>query len=156
MKLLCSSKARSEKARSKKARSKSENGSAMVEMVLVLPILLLVLFGITEFGLVFVRYQVILTSAQDGARTASLFRPHCNSGDVYIDVVTEVMSSASTLGMELVEEDITVDGACSAGRNVTVKVSYQHRLDLLGGFLGLLGENRSLPITAIVKMRNET
>jgi Flp pilus assembly protein TadG len=128
----------------------------MVEMALVLPVLLLVLFGITEFGLIFVRYQVILSSAQGGARTASLFRPDCNSGDVYIEVVAAVISSANRLGMELAEEDITVDGACAAGRNVTVEVSYRHRLELLAGFLGLLGENRNLPITAVVKMRNET
>ena len=146
MKLLCSS----------KARSKSENGSAMVEMALVLPVLLLVLFGITEFGLIFVRYQVILSSAQEGARTASLFRPHCNSDDVYIDVVTAVVSSANRLGMELLEEDLTVDGACVAGGNVTVQVTYKHRLDFLAGFLGLLGDDRDLPLTAVVSMRNET
>jgi Flp pilus assembly protein TadG len=142
--------------RSSKARSKSENGSAMVEMALVLPILLLVLFGITEFGLVFVRYQVILSSAQEGARTASLFRPHCNSDDVYIDVVTSVVSSANKLGMELLEEDLTVDGACVAGGNVTVQVTYKHRLDFLAGFLGLLGDDRDLPLTAVVTMLNET
>ena len=142
--------------RSSRARSRSENGSAMVEMALVLPILLLVLFGITEFGLVFVRYQVILSSAQEGARTASLFRPHCNSDDVYIDVVTSVVSSANRLGMELLEEDITVENACVAGWNVTVQVTYKHRLDFLAGFLGLLGDDRDLPLTAVVTMRNET
>ena len=139
-----------------KARTQSENGSAMVEMALVLPILLLVLFGITEFGLIFVRYQVILTSAQEGARTASLFRSNCNNEDVYIDVVTAVITSASKLGMELTEEDIIVDGACVAGRNVSVEVICRHRLELVAGFLGLVGGNRNLPITAVVVMRNET
>ena len=146
MKLLCS----------RKARRKSESGSAMVEMALVLPILLLILFGITEFGLIFVRYQVILSSAQGGARTASLFRANCNSEDVYIDVVTAVITNASKLGMELTEEDIIVNGACTAGHNVTVEVIYRHRLELVAGFLGLVGGNRNLPITAVVEMRNET
>ena len=47
-------------------------GAAVVEMAIVAPVLLTLLFGIIEFGWVFMAYQTITNAAREGARTASL------------------------------------------------------------------------------------
>ncbi len=47
-------------------------GAAVVEMAVVAPVLLTLLFGIIEFGWVFMAYQTITNAAREGARTATL------------------------------------------------------------------------------------
>jgi Flp pilus assembly protein TadG len=58
--------------RSIRAGANDERGAAAVEMAIVLPILVLLLFGITQFGLAFVRYQGVQSAAREGARIAAL------------------------------------------------------------------------------------
>lgn len=53
-------------------KRRSAPGAAVVEMAVVAPVLLALLFGIIEFGWVFMAYQTITNAAREGARTASL------------------------------------------------------------------------------------
>jgi hypothetical protein len=48
------------------------DGAAAVEFALIVPLLILLLFGITQFGLTFIRYQGVQSAAREGARIASL------------------------------------------------------------------------------------
>ena len=53
-------------------------GTSMIEFALVLPLLLLMVLGTVELGLIFSRYQILMGSAREGGRVASLFRENCN------------------------------------------------------------------------------
>ena len=127
-------------------------GSAMVEAAIVLPVLLLVLLGTLEFGLVFARYQVVMSSAREGARVASLYRPDCRPLRVRQEVIRAVSDAGSHLGMLILPTDVRLTGACVEDSNVEVELEYDHYLTTAGG---LLGEFR-LPLRARVVMRNET
>jgi hypothetical protein len=51
---------------------RSESGAAAVEFALVLGILLTIVFGIVEFGQFYSQYEVYISAAREGARTASV------------------------------------------------------------------------------------
>ncbi len=53
-------------------RWSSEKGAQVIEFALVLPLLLVAFAGIVDFGLIFQRYEVVVNSAREGARVASL------------------------------------------------------------------------------------
>ncbi len=60
----------------------SARGAAVVEMAIVAPVLLTLVFGIIEFGWVFMAYQTITNAAREGARTAVLQGSLANGSDV--------------------------------------------------------------------------
>jgi hypothetical protein len=123
----------------------------MIEVAMTLPVLLIVTLASLEFGLLFSRYQILLGSAREGARIASLFRMECNPYRVKGEVDAAVLNNGSQLGMLLLPTNVQVVGACSNG-NVTVEVKYEHYLTLLGGFVREL----SVPLEVKVVMRNES
>jgi hypothetical protein len=53
-------------------RPDGESGVAAVEFAVVLPVLLLLLFGIVQFGMVFVVHNAMTYAAQQGARVAAV------------------------------------------------------------------------------------
>lgn len=130
---------------------KRRRGTSMIETVVILPVILLVLLGTIEFGLIFSRYQILLGSAREGARVASLFRMECNPFRVKGDVDAAVMSNGSQLGMLILPTNVNVTGACSIG-NVKVEVNYDHYLTLIGGFVP---SDVTVPLSVTVVMRNE-
>jgi Flp pilus assembly protein TadG len=123
----------------------------MIEFALVLPLLLLLVLGTIELGMIFSRYQILLASAREGARVASLYRINCNARRVKGEVDQAVMNSGSQLGMLLLPSNVTVQGACVANGNVTVRLRYRHYFTALGG---LLSTNATLPLNVTVVMRN--
>jgi Flp pilus assembly protein TadG len=136
----------------KRISDRRRRGTAMIETAMTLPIILLVLLGTVEFGLLFSRYQILLGSAREGARIASLFRMDCNPYKVKGEVDAAVMNNGSQLGMLLLPTNVQVVGACKNG-NVTVEVKYDHYLTLLGGFVP---SDLSVPLEVTVVMRNES
>ena len=50
---------------------RGEAGAELVEMALTLPLILFVLLGLSDFGLMFQKYEVINNSAREGARFAT-------------------------------------------------------------------------------------
>ena len=60
-------------ARHRRGRgSNGERGAAAVEFALIAGILFTLVFGIIEFGQFFSQYEVFLSSAREGARTAAI------------------------------------------------------------------------------------
>lgn len=102
----------------------SARGAAVVEMAIVAPLLLTLVFGIIEFGWVFMAYQTITNAAREGARTAVLQGSLADGSDVearvneYIDPVglgpytlqiVSSMASATGEGLFLKRSDDTAN-----------------------------------------------
>jgi hypothetical protein len=132
-------------------RAKRRQGTSMLEMAMVLPLLLLLSLGTIEFGLIFSRYQILLASAREGGRIASLYRIQCNPGRVKGEVDLAVMRNSNQLGMLLLPSNVSVNGACIDG-NVTVRLRYNHYFTLMGGSLI---SSANVPLEVVVVMRNE-
>ncbi len=102
----------------------SARGAAVVEMAIVAPVLLTLVFGIIEFGWVFMAYQTITNAAREGARTAVLQGSLADGSDVearvhdyvspaglpqYPLTIVSSMASATGAGLFLKRSDDTVN-----------------------------------------------
>jgi Flp pilus assembly protein TadG len=88
---------------------RNERGTAMVELTFALPLLVVMLFGVMEFGRLFVEWQIVQSSARSGARSASLYRAQCTPDAVRKEVTATVnavlsanpLTKARTLAVEV-------------------------------------------------------
>ena len=108
-------------------------GAVVVELAIVTPILLTMLFGIIEYGYVFMVRQTLTNAAREGARIAFLQTTDTPYTEV-IDRVGEVMTAAGLTGYTL-----TMTHATSGNNWVeSVGVSMSRTdISLLGNFLGV-------------------
>lgn len=115
-------------ARHRKRYSKRRAG-AIVEFAVVLPLLITILFGIIEYGWIFMIRQTLQHAAREGCRLAVLQ----TTADADITtLVAGIMGSAnvSTYGLALTHADSTND-------TETVVVSVAHSdVSLVGNFFG--------------------
>jgi Flp pilus assembly protein TadG len=127
---------------------------AMVEMVIILPVLLTILFAVSEFGVVFARWQTLTNAAREGARTAVVFRAPCASGSVETEVRQVVKDYAASAGITLVDADIGITGSCGGiDSDTAVSVTHTYDFVVLPGFAASLSPNIDLVSSAT--MRNE-
>lgn len=105
-------------------------GAAIVEFAVVLPLLLTILFGIIEYGWVFMVRQTLQTAAREGCRTAVLQSTQSPYQEV-LDRVSQVMSPT---GLTYTVNMTHASGA-SPIETVTVTVPYND-VSLMGGFFG--------------------
>ena len=134
-------------------RRRKQGGMAMVEFVFILPVLLLVLFAIVEFGILFGRWQTLSNAAREGARTAVVVRKDCDTTAVETEVRTVVKSYASSLGITVNDEQITVEGLCGAsGTQSNVRVDWPFTFRVVPGFSGL---SPTIDLVGNSVMRNE-
>ncbi len=126
----------------------------MVEMVIVLPLLLMTLFAIMEFGVLFGRWQTVTNAAREGARTAVVFRIDCDTDAVRTEVKDVVKNYASSIGITLVDTDISVNGICGAkNTSSTVIVTLPYTFTILPGFAPSV--NPTIDLVGNSVMRNE-
>ena len=126
----------------------------MVETVIVLPVLLLVMFAMTEFSLVFSRWQTLSNAAREGARTAIVFRAPCVAGDVESEVRQRVRDYASTSGLTLDDSQIDVQGVCGdPTTNARVEVTAPYTFRVVGAMAPSLSPTINTVGTSV--MRNE-
>jgi Flp pilus assembly protein TadG len=127
---------------------------ATVETVIVLPVLLLVLFAMTEFSVVFARWQTVSNAAREGARTAIVFRAPCVVADVESEVRQRVRDYASTAGITLTDAQIDIQGTCGAANtNSRVNVTAPYRFRVVGAMAPSLSPTINTVGTSV--MRNE-
>ena len=124
---------------------RNRRGAAIVEFAVVLPLLLLLLFGIIDFGWVFLVRQTLTNAAREGARVAVL---RTSTADDVSDRVREVMNplgyaegaqwnfTATTIGDEI--------------QTLTVTIGIDD-ISLTGGFI----LNGGYDITGTCSMRKE-
>ena len=105
--------------------------AAVVEFAVVLPLLLTILFGIIEYGWVFMVRQTLQTAAREGCRLAVLQ----TSTDPYSNVsdrIAEVMGPSG-----LTSYTVTLTHATSGNPIETVEVTVPYDdVSLMGGFFG--------------------
>ncbi len=119
-------------------------GTAIVEFAVVLPLLLTILFGIIEFGYVFMMRQSLQHAAREGCRFASLQ----TSNDA--GILSRVDAALSSTG--LTGYSVTMDHGSVANPVETVSVSVPYNdVSLVGGFFGTY----TYDLTGTCSMRKE-
>jgi len=127
-----------------KQTDKSLKGAAVVELAVVLPLLLTLVFGIIEFGWVFMVRETLTNASREGCRVAVL------QGSSLMDITTQVNASMTPTGLTGWSTQIT--RSSSGNPNETVKVSIPYaRVSLLGGYFGPTNFN----LAATTVMRKE-
>ena len=112
------------------------------------------LFAVIEFGVVFGRWQTVTNAAREGARKAVVFRTNCVAGDVETEVKGVVKNYASSIGINLLDTDIDVQGACgSKDTSSTVSVTLPYTFAVLPGFAASVSPTITLVGNSV--MRNE-
>ena len=106
-------------------------GAAVVEFAVVLPLLLTILFGIIEYGWVFMVRQTLQTAAREGCRLAVLQTTTTPYSNV-TDRVAQVMAPTG-----LTTYSVTMTHATVANPIETVEVTIPYDdVSLMGGFFG--------------------
>ena len=108
--------------------SSRARAGAVVEFAVVLPLLLAILFGIIEYGWVFMVRQTLQHAAREGCRLAVLQ----TSVEPYTNVSTridEIMQAANLSGYEASMTHVT------PVETVTISIPYND-VSLVGGFFG--------------------
>jgi len=111
--------------------SPRERAAAIVEFAVVLPLLLTVLFGIIEYGWVFMVRQTLQTAAREGCRLAVLQ----TTDEPYTEVVERINQVMGPSGLTTFEINMTHSTGTSPLETVTVTVPYAD-VSLMGGFFG--------------------
>jgi Flp pilus assembly protein TadG len=109
-------------------RSERARGAAVVEFAVVLPLLLTILFGIIEYGWVFMVRQTLQTSAREGARIAILQ----TSEDPYTAALSRMADVMEPTGLTTYTAVVTQDGTVMTAE---VTIPYDD-VSLMGGFFG--------------------
>jgi len=105
--------------------------AAVVEFAVVLPLLLTILFGIIEYGWVFMVRQSLQTAAREGCRVAILQ----TSVSPYTAVAARVNEVMAPTGLSTY--DITMTHATAGDPTETVEVTVPYNdVSLMGGFFG--------------------
>ncbi len=111
--------------------SKRRVGAAVVEFAVVLPLLLTILFGIIEYGWIFMIRQTLQTAAREGVRVAVL----PTTVNPYTNVLTRVGEVMAPVGVSTYGVTMTHATVADPVETVVVSVPYAD-VSLMGGFFG--------------------
>lgn len=105
----------------------ARRGGAVVEMAVVSPLLLMMIFGMIEFGYVFMMAQSITNAAREGCRTATL------PGATDTDIQNRVSQALAPTGLQVTSSMVTITHATTQNPvvQVWVRVPYE-QVTLLG------------------------
>lgn len=123
---------------SRRRRSTRKRGAAIVEFAVVLPLLLTVLFGIIQYGWVFMIRQTLQMAAREGCRVAVL----PTSVAPYTNVTTRINEVMSTTGLTTFTITMTHATLANPVESVLVSVPYADA-SLLAGWFGSSNFNLS-------------
>jgi Flp pilus assembly protein TadG len=110
-------------------RRHKRRAAAVVEMAVVLPILLTILFGIIEFGWMFMVYNNMTNAAREGCRVAAL------EGSTETDINTRISKYMTLVGLTNYQVTLLHATPTDPTETVTIKVPYGS-VSLLGGYFG--------------------
>lgn len=106
-------------------------GSTVVEFAVILPLLLTILFGIIEYGWIFMVRQTLQNSAREGCRLAVL----STSVEPYSNVTARVAEVMAPTGITSYTVTMSHATAENPVESVTITVPYD-AVSLMGGFFG--------------------
>ena len=140
---------RTERCRAKRT---SERGQALAEFALVLPLVLFFIAGIVEMGRAWNVKQVVTDAAREGARYTVV-------RDLAVDedgVRARIMERLALGHIEAADITITPIGDWRVGgQPMSVTVTTQFKMGLIGALLGWAGAPSVVPISTQATMRNE-
>jgi hypothetical protein len=128
---------------------RAELGQALAEFALVLPVLMLLIAGIVEFGRAWNIKQAVTDAAREGARYAVVA-----DGDVTLDVVEAKIKERLALA-SIDSAIVQFDGDFHEPGEMTVSVSTEYRLALIGVLMRWAGGPRDVTIDTHATMRSE-
>jgi Flp pilus assembly protein TadG len=143
----------------KRGLLRGERGQALAEFALVLPLILLFISGVVEMGRAWNVKQAVTDAAREGARYSVV-----NDDDV--KTMAQVQAKVEErLGLAgITQSDIEFSSAdCAAvadcwhqsEKEMTVSVSTQFQMALMGRLLGWAGAPAAVTISTTATMRNE-
>ncbi len=112
-----------------KQTDNSVRGAAAVELAVVLPLLLTLVFGIIEFGWVFMVRETLTNSSREGARVAVL------QGSTEQDIRDRVAASMNPTGLSTYTVQISRSSPGNPNETVQVLIPFAD-VSLLGGYFG--------------------
>ena len=115
----------------RRSRSRARQAAAIVEFAVILPLLLTILFGIIEYGWIFMVRQTLQTAARDGCRLAVLQ----TTTAPYTNVLTRVGEVMSPTGLTTYSVSMTHATPVDPVESITVEVPFAD-VSLMGGFFG--------------------
>jgi Flp pilus assembly protein TadG len=133
-----------------RATRRNERGQALAEFALVLPLILLFIAGIVEMGRAWNIKQAVTDAAREGARYAVVQDNTINTID---DVKAKVEERLALASIET--STIDVAGDFQTAGEVTVTVSTQHQMGLIGALLQWAGGPAVVTISTQATMRSE-
>jgi Flp pilus assembly protein TadG len=137
-------------AGNRQAAWRNERGQALAEFAIVLPLILFFIAGIIEFGRAWNIKQAVTDAAREGARYAVVQDGSITSTD---DVKTKIEERLALASIE--SSTIDFSGPFHAAGEMTVTVSTQHQMGLVGALLGWLGAPSVVTISTQATMRSE-
>ncbi len=125
---------------------RDQQGQALLELALVLPILMLLVFGIVQFGIIFLDNQVITQAAREGVRVGTVG----GSDAEIMETVEHITENLDSTRLEVVINPS--EGERSRGDSLKVEVHYSAPIifPVIGEFI-----SNPYPLTAAVVMRVE-
>ena len=143
----------------RKRERRGEAGAELVEMALTLPLILLVLLGLSDFGFLFQKYEVINNSAREGVRYATA-NPTTPPADVQTRVLNYIQASGlptSAGNPTIVVTPTTLTSGPGTWPAQQVDVFYFHDYTFLGPMASWFGGNfTSVTLNARATMRVES
>ncbi len=115
--------------RLEKQTDNSMPGAAAVELAVVLPLLLTLVFGIIEFGWVFMIRETLTNSSREGCRVAVL------QGSTEQNILDQVAASMGPTGLTTYTVQTVRSSPGDTNETVTVLIPYAD-VSLLGGYFG--------------------
>ena len=137
------------RARGLRATRWGERGQALAEFALVLPLMLLFIAGIVELGRAWNIKQVVTDAAREGARYAV-----ADAAMNRADVIAKVEQRLELAKIQTSDISVACIGSV-ADTTVTVTVSTDVKLGLVGALLGWAGAPSVVPVSSRTIMRNE-
>lgn len=146
------------------AACRDERGQALAEFALVLPLILFFIAGIVEFGRAWNIKQAVTDAAREGARYTVVKDADIPSlADVQTKIEERLALASieeSVIAFSSTDPDCAVVADCfhnefGYGKEMTVSVSTQHRMGLVGVLLGWAGAPSVITISTDATMRNE-
>jgi Flp pilus assembly protein TadG len=143
---------------------RGERGQALAEFALVLPLILFFIAGIIEFGRAWNIKQAVTDAAREGARYTVVKDADIPSLADVQTKIEERLALASIEQSDIVFSSTDPDCAVVAdcfhnedgyGKEMTVSVSTQFKLGLVGALLGWAGVPSVVTISTDATMRNE-
>ena len=128
------------------AGARKARAAAVVEFAVVLPLLLTILFGIIEYGWVFMVRQTLQSAAREGCRLAVLQ----SSVEPYDNVTARVNQVMGPTGLSTCSITMTHATVANPVETVTISIPYDD-VSLMGGFFG----THSYNLAGTCSMRKE-